>query len=706
MNRPADDDVLEEEEFDPDFVPTPEQMQYHAINNLGVDPEVEPRVLDIAKQALMTPLPEHWRPCKTKTGEIYYYNFIEDISIGSHPIDKYFRFLAGVLVSGRSTRPLNFNDWEALGGPKDMIAIDNDGYFHRADERDRRTARQQRKTLAQERLSLVDSILSLESERTKMEEIVRARLANMSDFSCSTPQENTPGLAATAMALEEFPVWAARSAVLQARRDELRAELGAIAPELKKMRARMRKWNAQAQHHKEEADRLRNEFLARQNASKEGQEVIKEMREFVDQLHAREQEEKDAEARAADAARQIAESSAGVPEEISRLKTEIDELTKKHQTEIQQSNKIASEIRRLQGKVLCFCAVTDSGDAVRLPDEFTVEVGASDAEPALFTLDRAFAHGTAPAEVAEECRDLAEAVTDGYNCALVGFGAPDSGFEKLLFGAVGSDGVAQYMCEHLHTAMVADPTTRYGASVSAFMSLDGSLFDLFADSPVALERVVKNSQGIVHVDGANVRHAPDQEALVAAMRAAKDAFDARRGGPAGSLFLSICLHGRTSAEAMKLGRLLVALLGPHTFPAPPAEPFEPERAADGPAAARDAALLSVVRALRDATPQTAVPYTQGPETLFLSDVFGGNCKAVVVSALSARAEALPRSLATAAVLREMREVQNKPLLDVKNKIMMKIEAQVVKLGGEALLAACRPVADRLQRSVEDETGDE
>ena len=37
--------------------------------------------LYIAKEGLKTPIPENWKPCKTHTGEIYYYNFKTNESI-------------------------------------------------------------------------------------------------------------------------------------------------------------------------------------------------------------------------------------------------------------------------------------------------------------------------------------------------------------------------------------------------------------------------------------------------------------------------------------------------------------------------------------------------------------------------------------------------------------------------------------------------
>ena len=47
----------------------------------------------IAREALKAPLPEHWKPCKTNDGEIYYFNFASGESVWDHPCDEYYKKL-------------------------------------------------------------------------------------------------------------------------------------------------------------------------------------------------------------------------------------------------------------------------------------------------------------------------------------------------------------------------------------------------------------------------------------------------------------------------------------------------------------------------------------------------------------------------------------------------------------------------------------
>ena len=49
--------------------------------------------LYIAKEGLKAPLPDPWKPCKTKKDEIYYYNFSTGESVWDHPCDQYYKKL-------------------------------------------------------------------------------------------------------------------------------------------------------------------------------------------------------------------------------------------------------------------------------------------------------------------------------------------------------------------------------------------------------------------------------------------------------------------------------------------------------------------------------------------------------------------------------------------------------------------------------------
>lgn len=50
-------------------------------------------LLYIAREGLKAPLPEPWKPCKTREGEIYYFNFESGESDWEHPCDRYYKQL-------------------------------------------------------------------------------------------------------------------------------------------------------------------------------------------------------------------------------------------------------------------------------------------------------------------------------------------------------------------------------------------------------------------------------------------------------------------------------------------------------------------------------------------------------------------------------------------------------------------------------------
>ncbi|KFO92357.1 Centrosomal protein of 164 kDa, partial [Buceros rhinoceros silvestris] len=61
---------------------------------IGTDPENEPKLLWLARDALMAPLPHKWKACQdTTTGHLYYYNFATGQSSWDHPRDNHYRGL-------------------------------------------------------------------------------------------------------------------------------------------------------------------------------------------------------------------------------------------------------------------------------------------------------------------------------------------------------------------------------------------------------------------------------------------------------------------------------------------------------------------------------------------------------------------------------------------------------------------------------------
>jgi len=58
-----------------------------------MDPVKDAHLLYIAKEGLKAPLPDHWKPCQSKNGEIFYYNLDTQESTFEHPCDNYYRGL-------------------------------------------------------------------------------------------------------------------------------------------------------------------------------------------------------------------------------------------------------------------------------------------------------------------------------------------------------------------------------------------------------------------------------------------------------------------------------------------------------------------------------------------------------------------------------------------------------------------------------------
>eukprot|EP00759_Apiculatamorpha_spiralis_P027092 PhF_6_TR30112/c0_g2_i6/m.43966 len=69
---------------------TKEEVKEYAIW-LGIDYENEKDLLWIAEEGLNAPLPQDWKPCKTDTNEIYYFNFRTGESIWDHPLDDHYK---------------------------------------------------------------------------------------------------------------------------------------------------------------------------------------------------------------------------------------------------------------------------------------------------------------------------------------------------------------------------------------------------------------------------------------------------------------------------------------------------------------------------------------------------------------------------------------------------------------------------------------
>eukprot|EP00873_Tetraselmis_striata_P036940 jgi/Tetstr1/457204/TSEL_043852.t1 len=89
---PPGESIILEEEIDENFEPSDAEIAEYA-KWLGMDMDKETELMWIAREGLKAPLPEHWKPCKTPEGEIYYFNFSNGESVWEHPCDDFYRSL-------------------------------------------------------------------------------------------------------------------------------------------------------------------------------------------------------------------------------------------------------------------------------------------------------------------------------------------------------------------------------------------------------------------------------------------------------------------------------------------------------------------------------------------------------------------------------------------------------------------------------------
>ncbi|VDI69023.1 centrosomal protein CEP164 [Mytilus galloprovincialis] len=82
-----------EEDYDENYKPTEEEIFEYA-QIIGIDPYKEGHLMWIAKEGIIAPLPEHWRPCQDTNGDLYYFNFAFGTSIWDHPCDENYRQMA------------------------------------------------------------------------------------------------------------------------------------------------------------------------------------------------------------------------------------------------------------------------------------------------------------------------------------------------------------------------------------------------------------------------------------------------------------------------------------------------------------------------------------------------------------------------------------------------------------------------------------
>jgi centrosomal protein CEP164 len=76
--------------MDPGYEPSKQELDEYA-QWLGIDVDKEPELMFLAREGLKAPLPDDWKPCKTDSGDVYYFNFTSGESIWEHPLDEHFK---------------------------------------------------------------------------------------------------------------------------------------------------------------------------------------------------------------------------------------------------------------------------------------------------------------------------------------------------------------------------------------------------------------------------------------------------------------------------------------------------------------------------------------------------------------------------------------------------------------------------------------
>ncbi|XP_059566615.1 centrosomal protein of 164 kDa [Myotis daubentonii] len=86
------DQLVLEEDYDETYIPS-EQEIFEFAKEIGIDPIKEPELMWLAREGIVAPLPQQWKPCQDITGDIYYFNFANGQSTWDHPCDGHYRNL-------------------------------------------------------------------------------------------------------------------------------------------------------------------------------------------------------------------------------------------------------------------------------------------------------------------------------------------------------------------------------------------------------------------------------------------------------------------------------------------------------------------------------------------------------------------------------------------------------------------------------------
>ncbi|XP_049581592.1 centrosomal protein of 164 kDa isoform X2 [Syngnathus scovelli] len=92
MSAPTGKQLILEEDFDENYIPSDQEIREYA-KEIGIDLENEKELMWLAREGIVAPLPPEWNPCQDVTGDIYYFNFSSGESTWDHPCDEHYRRL-------------------------------------------------------------------------------------------------------------------------------------------------------------------------------------------------------------------------------------------------------------------------------------------------------------------------------------------------------------------------------------------------------------------------------------------------------------------------------------------------------------------------------------------------------------------------------------------------------------------------------------
>ncbi|XP_015439557.1 PREDICTED: centrosomal protein of 164 kDa [Dufourea novaeangliae] len=98
------------EVFDETSHPSNEEVLQYA-RRLGIDPDAEPHLMDLAREGLMAALPKGWRPCfHEATGAWYYYQASTGTTTWEHPLDAVYKEMVEQARAGNNTRQMSVEE--------------------------------------------------------------------------------------------------------------------------------------------------------------------------------------------------------------------------------------------------------------------------------------------------------------------------------------------------------------------------------------------------------------------------------------------------------------------------------------------------------------------------------------------------------------------------------------------------------------------